>query len=114
MHLQVHEKCWRGVGGLGHGVNVAAWYGLVQRATADSVRGRVIGASQAFEQCAAALAMVAGAFLVDEMGAQLSYVVPGGSRGGRLRRLRLSEVWALGFSARHGVVLRKRVDHLGA
>ncbi len=66
-----------GVGGVGHGVSGAAWYGLVQRTTIDEVRGRVLGASQAFEQSAAALAMVAGAFLVKELGAQLVYVVPG-------------------------------------
>ena len=104
-----------GVGGLGHGVTVAAWYGLVQRATADSVRGRVIGASQAFEQCAAALAMVAGAFLVDEMGAQLSYVVPAGALAVAAATAALAlKSGPYGSARGTGFVLRKRVDHLGA
>jgi MFS family permease len=68
-----------GVGGLGSGVSVAAWYGLVQRATPDELRGRVLGAGQAFEQSSAALAMVAAAFLVKELGAQLVFIVPGGT-----------------------------------
>lgn len=104
-----------GVGGAGHGVNVAAWYGLVQRATTDSVRGRVLGASQAFEQCAAALATVAGAFLVNEMGAQLVYVVPGGALAVAAATAALALKSGPYSSARGtGLVSRKRVDHLGA
>ena len=104
-----------GLGSLGHGVNVAAWYGLVQRATADSVRGRVIGASQAFEQCASALAMVAGALLVDEIGAQLVYVVPGGALAVAAATAALAlKSGPYGSARGTGFVLRKRVDHLGA
>jgi MFS family permease len=103
-----------GVAGLGHGVNAAAWYGLVQRTTKDSVRGRVLGASQAVEQSSAALAMVAGAFLVNELGAQLVYVVPGGILAAAAATATLALGSRTHSSARHtSLVVRKRVDHLG-
>jgi MFS family permease len=104
-----------GVGGLGHGVNLAAWCGMVQRATTDSVRGRVLGASQAVEQCAAALAMVAGAYLVNEIGVQHVYVVPGGALALAAAAAGLAVRPCPDRSARRmGLVVRKRVDDLGA
>jgi MFS family permease len=104
-----------GVGGLGHGVSAAGWYGLVQRATADDMRGRVFGASQAFEQSSAALAMIGGAFLVKELGAQFVYVVPSAVLAIAAATAALAPKWwphgsALGAS----LVVRERVDHLRA
>jgi MFS family permease len=104
-----------GVGGLGHGVHVAAWYGLVQRATPDELRGRILGASQAVEQLSAAAAMVAAAFLVNELGAQLVYVVPGGVLAAAGATAAVAVEWGPAGSARHPpLVLRERVDHLRA
>lgn len=104
-----------GLAGLGHGVTVAAWYGLVQRATTDSVRGRVLGASQAVEQSSAALAIVAGAFLVNELGAQLVYVVPGVTLAVAAATAALAlRAGPYGSARRTNLVIRKRVDHLGA
>jgi MFS family permease len=104
-----------GVGGLGHGVNVAAWYGLVQRATPDEVRGRVLGASQAVEQLSAAAAIVAAAFLVNELGAQLVYVVPGGVLAAAAAAAAVAVEWEPAGSARGTpLVLRERMDHLRA
>jgi MFS family permease len=101
-----------GVGGLGHGVAAAAWYGLVQRATTDDVRGRVLGASQAVEQISAALAMVAAAFLVTDLGAQLVYVVPGAALAAAATTAAVAlRAGAAGSARRTRLILREGVDH---
>jgi hypothetical protein len=85
----------------------------VQRTTTDGVRGRVLGASQAVEQSSAALAMVAGAFLVEELGAQLVYLVPGVTLAMAAATAALA-LKPYGSARRTKLVMRKRVDHLGA
>ena len=65
------------VGGVGSGFAFTPWFSLVQRATDDRVRGRVFAAAETCEQVAFVLGMLAGALVVDAVGARMAYLVPG-------------------------------------
>ena len=66
-----------GAGGLGQGVVMVAWRGMVQRGTPDRVRGRVFAAADAFQETAFMVGMLAGGGMVGLVGVQPSYWAPG-------------------------------------
>jgi ENTS family enterobactin (siderophore) exporter len=65
------------VGGVGNGFVFVPWLLLVQHYTDDAVRGRVIAASEAFEQIAFLAGMGAAVPIIAWVGAHRAYAVPG-------------------------------------
>ena len=65
------------IGGVGSGFVVLPWLLLVQHHTDDAVRGRVIAASEAFEQVAFLAGMGASVPVIAGLGAHRAYAIPG-------------------------------------
>jgi MFS family permease len=66
-----------GAGGIGQGVVMVAWRGMVQQRTPDAVRGRFFAVTDAFQEAAFAVGMLGGGALAGLLGIQPSYLVPG-------------------------------------
>jgi MFS family permease len=65
------------LGGLGAGLTFTQWFSLVQRAAPDAERGTTFAIAETLEQVAFVAAMVVAGFVVDSIGPQPTYLVPG-------------------------------------
>jgi len=65
------------VGGLGAGLSFTQWYTLLQRASPDTERGTSFAIAETLDQVAFVAGMVAAGPIVDAVGPQPTYLVPG-------------------------------------
>jgi MFS family permease len=65
------------LGGLGAGLSFTQWYTLLQRASPDAERGTSFAIAETIEQVAFVVGMVAAGPVVDALGPQPTYLVPG-------------------------------------
>jgi len=65
------------LGGLGAGLSFTQWYTLLQRASPDAERGTSFAIAETIEQVAFVAGMVAAGPVVDALGPQPTYLLPG-------------------------------------
>jgi DHA3 family macrolide efflux protein-like MFS transporter len=65
------------LGGLGAGLAFTQWYSLLQRASPDAERGTTFAIAETSEQVSFVAGMVVAGFVVDALGPQPTYLLPG-------------------------------------
>jgi MFS family permease len=65
------------LGGLGAGLAFAQWYLLLQRASPDAERGTTFAIAETLEQASFITGMIVAGFVVEAVGPQPTYLLPG-------------------------------------
>jgi MFS family permease len=65
------------IGGVGSGMAFTPWFSLLQRGTPDAQRGTAFAMAETFEQSSFIAGMVVAGVVVEPLGAQATYLLPG-------------------------------------